>query len=199
MAAPASRPRRAAHLFDKFYRVGRRGEGSRRGLGIGLSVVRGMVEAMGGSVRAETSELGGLAVRLVLPTAPAPPLDRNRAAAPAASGATAAPGHDRRARRRRAHLLLVEDDEPTRRAVAANLEAHGYRVVEAGRSPSPATLGRRAGPTSILLDLGLPDRDGLDRHPPRPARRHDADPRSSRRGPRSATRWPPWRPARTTT
>ncbi|MEO8230318.1 MAG: ATP-binding protein [Chloroflexota bacterium] len=64
-----------AHLFDKFYRVGRRGEGSRRGLGIGLSVVLGMVEAMKGSVRAETSGLGGLAVRMVLPAAPAPPLD----------------------------------------------------------------------------------------------------------------------------
>ena len=87
---PGVPPEARAHLFDKFYRVGRRGEGSRRGLGIGLSVVLGMVEAMHGSVRAETSELGGLAVRLVLPTAPAPPLDTQPGpAAPAASGATA--------------------------------------------------------------------------------------------------------------
>ncbi|MGZ8527232.1 MAG: sensor histidine kinase [Candidatus Limnocylindrales bacterium] len=72
---PGVPPEARARLFDKFYRVGRRGEGSRRGLGIGLSVVLGMVEAMNGSVRAESGELGGLAVRVVLPAAPAPPLE----------------------------------------------------------------------------------------------------------------------------
>jgi two-component system sensor histidine kinase KdpD len=56
-------------LFDKFYRVARRNEGSRRGTGLGLSVVRGMVEAMGGTVTARRSELGGLAVDVVLPAA----------------------------------------------------------------------------------------------------------------------------------
>ncbi len=54
-------------LFDKFLRVERRGDGARRGLGIGLSVVRGLVEAMGGDVTATGSALGGLAVRLTLP------------------------------------------------------------------------------------------------------------------------------------
>jgi two-component system, OmpR family, sensor histidine kinase KdpD len=49
-------------LFEKFYRVPRRGEGSRRGTGIGLSVVRGMVDALGGSVTAHQGSLGGLAI-----------------------------------------------------------------------------------------------------------------------------------------
>jgi two-component system sensor histidine kinase KdpD len=49
-------------LFEKFYRVPRKGEGSRRGTGIGLSVVRGLVEAMGGQVTARRSALGGLAI-----------------------------------------------------------------------------------------------------------------------------------------
>jgi two-component system, OmpR family, sensor histidine kinase KdpD len=90
---PGVPPEAQARLFDKFYRVGRRGEGSRRGLGIGLSVVLGMVEAMHGSVRAETSELGGLAVRMLLPAAPAPPLDAEAglgARAEAAAETTAA-------------------------------------------------------------------------------------------------------------
>ncbi|HEY7526858.1 MAG TPA: ATP-binding protein [Candidatus Limnocylindria bacterium] len=50
-----------SHLFEKFYRV----SGSRRsrpGTGIGLTVVRGLTEAMGGRVTARPSELGGLAV-----------------------------------------------------------------------------------------------------------------------------------------
>jgi two-component system, OmpR family, sensor histidine kinase KdpD len=60
-------------LFDKFYRVPRQGEGARRGLGIGLGVVKGLVEAMGGEVSASTSPLGGLAVDVYLERAPEPP------------------------------------------------------------------------------------------------------------------------------
>jgi two-component system sensor histidine kinase KdpD len=58
-------------LFEKFYRVPRRGEGSRRGTGIGLAVVLGLVEAMGGRVTARASDLGGLAVDVDLPEATA--------------------------------------------------------------------------------------------------------------------------------
>ncbi len=60
-------------LFDRFARVARPREGSRRGLGIGLSVVRGLVEAMGGSVSARASELGGLAIDVHLQAAAALP------------------------------------------------------------------------------------------------------------------------------
>jgi two-component system sensor histidine kinase KdpD len=60
-------------LFEKFYRVPRTGEGSRRGLGIGLGVVRGLAEAMGGEVVAGRSELGGLAMDVFLQAAPEPP------------------------------------------------------------------------------------------------------------------------------
>lgn len=60
-------------LFDKFYRVDRQGDGPRRGLGVGLAVVRGLVEAMGGRVDARRSELGGLAVRVIVVAAPPPP------------------------------------------------------------------------------------------------------------------------------
>jgi two-component system, OmpR family, sensor histidine kinase KdpD len=66
-------PEALLHLFEKFYRVASSREGSRRGLGIGLSVVKGLVEAMGGDVRAGKSELGGLAVDVRLPAAPSPP------------------------------------------------------------------------------------------------------------------------------
>jgi two-component system KDP operon response regulator KdpE len=59
-----------------------------------------------------------------------------------------------------AHLLLVEDDEPTRRSVAANLDAHGYRVVEAGDVASALRAWDAERPDLILLDLGLPDAEG---------------------------------------
>ena len=60
-------------LFDRFFRVGQRGEPSRPGSGIGLTVVRGLMEAMSGRVRAGRSPLGGLEIELVLPSvAPLP-------------------------------------------------------------------------------------------------------------------------------
>jgi two-component system sensor histidine kinase KdpD len=59
-------------LFDKFYRVPGRSAGSRSGIGIGLAVTRGLVEAMGGRAAARASELGGLAIDLYLPVANVP-------------------------------------------------------------------------------------------------------------------------------
>jgi two-component system sensor histidine kinase KdpD len=55
-------------LFDRFFRVPRLGEPSRPGSGIGLTVVRGLVEAMAGRVQAARSPLGGLAISLILPS-----------------------------------------------------------------------------------------------------------------------------------
>lgn len=60
-------------LFDKFYRVPGIAHGSRSGTGIGLAVVRGMIEATGGRVGARRSDLGGLAIDLDLPSATVPP------------------------------------------------------------------------------------------------------------------------------
>jgi signal transduction histidine kinase len=54
------------HLFEKFYRVPGAQRSSRSGVGIGLAVVRGLTEAMGGGVVARRGELGGLAIDLDL-------------------------------------------------------------------------------------------------------------------------------------
>lgn len=58
-------------LFDKFYRVPGRGAAGRTGTGIGLAVARGLVEAMGATVKARASDLGGLAVDFDLPASDA--------------------------------------------------------------------------------------------------------------------------------
>jgi two-component system KDP operon response regulator KdpE len=59
-----------------------------------------------------------------------------------------------------ARLLIVEDDEPVRRSVVANLTAHGYRLTEAPDVASALREWDTERPDLILLDLGLPDRDG---------------------------------------
>jgi two-component system sensor histidine kinase KdpD len=60
------------HLFEKFYQAGPAGEGKRRGMGIGMTVVEGLTRAMGGEVAACRSELGGLRVDVRLRAAPMP-------------------------------------------------------------------------------------------------------------------------------
>ena len=72
-AGPGVPPEILGTLFERFRRVPPRTEGSRRGLGIGLSVVRGLVEAMAGQVSATASPLGGLAVTVRLRAAPRGP------------------------------------------------------------------------------------------------------------------------------
>ena len=74
---PGVPPEALPRLFEKFYRVPRKGEGSRRGTGIGLAVVRGLVDAMGGRVAARPSELGGLAVDIDLQVAALEPDDES--------------------------------------------------------------------------------------------------------------------------
>jgi two-component system KDP operon response regulator KdpE len=72
----------------------------------------------------------------------------------ARSAASAAAAHG-------ALLLLVEDDEGTRAAAAANLAAHGYGVTEASSVAEAMRRWEALRPDLILLDLGLPDRDGI--------------------------------------
>ena len=64
---PGVPPAERERLFEKFHRLPAAAEGSRRGLGLGLAIVRGMAEAMGGTVTAEESPIGGLRIEVDLP------------------------------------------------------------------------------------------------------------------------------------
>ncbi|MFO0832000.1 MAG: response regulator [Phycisphaerales bacterium] len=59
-------------------------------------------------------------------------------------------------------ILIVEDEQPIRRFLVASLESHGYRVKEAATANDGLLQARTQRPDLILLDLGLPDADGLD-------------------------------------
>jgi two-component system KDP operon response regulator KdpE len=58
-------------------------------------------------------------------------------------------------------ILLIEDDEATRQAVGSNLDAHGYAVVGVGSVKDALRSWESRRPDVIVLDLGLPDRDGI--------------------------------------
>jgi two-component system KDP operon response regulator KdpE len=59
-------------------------------------------------------------------------------------------------------VLVVEDELPVRRFLRAALSSHGYRVVEAGGIGEAELLAPGHNPDVFLLDLGLPDGDGID-------------------------------------
>lgn len=61
-----------------------------------------------------------------------------------------------------ASILLVEDEPQLRHALRLLLEDHGYQVSEAGTAARALALAARSPPRLVLLDLGLPDRPGLE-------------------------------------
>jgi two-component system KDP operon response regulator KdpE len=58
-------------------------------------------------------------------------------------------------------ILLVEDDEATRHSIATFLRGHGHEVREVGDASAAIGAWEARRPDLIILDLGLPDRDGL--------------------------------------
>ncbi len=61
-----------------------------------------------------------------------------------------------------AQILLVEDEAPIRKFVRASLEGEGYRLTEAETGQKALALAASQPPDLVILDLGLPDKDGLD-------------------------------------
>ena len=59
-------------------------------------------------------------------------------------------------------VLVVDDEAGIREVLRGYLEASAYEVLEAGDGATALDLASRAAPAVILLDLGLPDRDGLE-------------------------------------
>jgi two-component system KDP operon response regulator KdpE len=59
-------------------------------------------------------------------------------------------------------ILLVEDEPQIRRFLRAALPSHGYRLVEATTGEEGVALAAARRPNVVILDLGLPDMDGLE-------------------------------------
>ena len=59
-------------------------------------------------------------------------------------------------------VLVIEDEPQMRRFLRSALEGHGYKVVEVGTAREGLAQAAGRNPDVILLDLGLPDSDGID-------------------------------------
>jgi signal transduction histidine kinase/FixJ family two-component response regulator len=147
-------------VFDRF----RQGDGSatRRhgGLGLGLAIVRHLVELHGGSVSAQSDgpERGAVfTVRLPVPTvAPiAHPTAASRPTRPdEPHGGQAVPLHDLR-------VLLVEDDSDTRGAFVELLHSYHAVVRSVDSADAAVQVLDEFNPDVLLSDIGLPGEDGF--------------------------------------
>ena len=60
------------------------------------------------------------------------------------------------------YILVVEDDRPIRNFITASLKAQGFNYIETGKGSEAIALSMSHNPDLIVLDLGLPDIDGVE-------------------------------------
>ena len=140
-------------LFQKYTDAG----GGRRAIestGLGLVICRGLVEAHGGRIRAESGGTGqGTCFTFTVPVVEdAGPRD---SAGARSRGPVAEP-------REPARILVVDDDPQTLRFVRDALTGAGYTALVTGEHAELAHIIRTEKPHLVLLDLMLPGTDGLE-------------------------------------
>jgi len=148
-------------VFDVFVQGAISIDRSQGGLGIGLSLVRRLVELHGGSVAADSPGAGlGSSFTIRLP-----------GAMPAESDAPCEPALAPSAESGKPSVLLIEDNEDGREMMATMLAAHGYPVYQAADGLQGVSQAQACKPDAALVDIGLPGIDGYE-----VARRLRADP-----------------------
>ena len=137
------------HVFEVFTQADQSLDRSQGGLGIGLAVVKGLVEMHGGEVRAESEGEGkGAEITLLLPAEVGATLPAPRP--------TEAVHSDTAARR----ILVVEDNADAAATMRDFLELSGHEVELASSGMEGVQAARLFHPEVVLCDLGLPGMDG---------------------------------------
>ena len=148
---------RLPHLFRKHAAFG--GEEPERGLGgsgLGLAICKGLVEAHGGRIQAESGGAGqGTRFTFTIPVADAAGHGDEAGAAQSSSRST-------REGREPTRILVVDDDPQALRYVRDALSAAGYAPVVTGDPQEVARLLKTKKPQLVLLDLMLPGTDGIE-------------------------------------
>jgi two-component system CheB/CheR fusion protein len=138
-------------VFDLFSQADRSLERAQGGLGIGLSLVKGLVEMHGGTVSAQSAGAGKgsvFTIRL--------PLEKLLARAPTAAVPIRAVSLGAR------RILVVEDNADAAEAMMMLLKGNGHDVTVVSDGNEAVEVAKRFQPEIILLDIGLPGMDGYE-------------------------------------
>ena len=136
---------RLPHLFRRHAGAGEGG-----GSGLGLVICKGLVEAHGGRIRAESGGAGrGTRIAFTLPAAEE---TGSASAVPSSFGSA----------RDKTSVLVVDDDPHARRQMRDVLRAAGYAPAATGEPGQVARLIEARRPALVLLDLVLPGADGIE-------------------------------------
>jgi signal transduction histidine kinase/CheY-like chemotaxis protein len=143
-------PAELERMFEPFVQAEQTLARTHGGLGLGLALVKGIVELHGGSVRASSEGYGRgstFVVRLPLATSQAPAIEGARAGLRAD-----------RARK----VLIIEDNPDAGETLLESLEMSGHSVRLARDGNSGIALARELEPDVVLCDIGLPDVSGYE-------------------------------------
>ncbi len=136
-----------AHVFEPFYQAPQTSERSAGGLGLGLAIVRNLVELHGGRVSAASAGPGqGSSFVVELPTI-APP---QQPGDEPVQGSAGTPGR----------VLVVDDNTDALETAAAVLTHAGHQVRTAAHPHAALAVFAQFEPDVVVLDIGLPDMDG---------------------------------------
>ncbi len=141
------RPDEVRGMFEPFAQADSSLAHPHGGLGLGLALVKGLMELHGGSVTGRSTGLGnGSEFAITLPlAAPAPAARTEPLPPPSPSGQL---------------VLIIEDNLDAGQTLAEVLEVSGYRVRVALDGQSGIAAARQLAPDVVLCDIGLPDLDG---------------------------------------
>jgi CheY-like chemotaxis protein/anti-sigma regulatory factor (Ser/Thr protein kinase) len=142
-------PQVLEHAFDPFFQAPQAMDRARGGLGLGLSIVKSLMQMHGGSVRASSAGPGqGATITLSLPCIDQPALR------PIAPEPEPAPGKGK--------VLVVDDNRDAADTTAALLELVGYEVRVAYTPLAALELLSAFSPDAAVLDIGLPGMSGYE-------------------------------------
>jgi PAS domain S-box-containing protein len=150
-----------AQVFEAFNQVETSRDDSQGGLGLGLALVKGLIELHGGTVTASSAGPGtGSSFALRLPVAGPP------------DGPRGAPPEPRTAAGRGRRVLVIEDKPDAAESMRMLLEAFGHQVAVAHTGRAGLALAAEFQPEVVLCDIGLPK--GMDGYAVARALREDS-------------------------
>ena len=139
-------------VFDPFRQADSSSTRTHGGLGLGLAIVRHLVELHGGRVAATSAGAGqGATFAVTLPLL-AQPREARRDAAPVGGGSTL----------EGIHVLLVDDEEEARQVIATALELSGAAVTAVASAREALWAVERVPADVLVSDIAMPDMDGYD-------------------------------------